>query len=223
MTGFNESELQIFAEARAAGDGLRRGFEVWVVIGRAVQIARDHADRPGGSHMAMGKRFRTILDDQKLGWIGRNDRSQILRMMAKLPAIRKWREELSEYQRIRWASPQSVINRCPACRPDGRGPKGPVTKVRPLSVSELMKMPAERAAQLLYDRCPSKAWAIRRSLDALLDAGRRRGCSPGGPQAEPRSRARSCRRPDAGGRNTDGEIHLRPTIEEIAVPQPLFQ
>jgi hypothetical protein len=30
MTEFNQIELQIFAEARAAGDGLRRGFEGWV-------------------------------------------------------------------------------------------------------------------------------------------------------------------------------------------------
>jgi hypothetical protein len=162
----SERELEIFAEARAAGDGLRRGFDEWVTIGRALQVARQHADAPGGSHVARGKLFRDVLDAQGLDWVSRNDRSQILRMMSKLPVIEKWRGTLTDHQRVRWSSPQSIMNRCPALRPDGR-PKGPIVRARPMSVSELLKMPSEKGAQLLYDRCPSKAWA----LDELLDTG----------------------------------------------------
>jgi hypothetical protein len=93
----SKQELEIFAEARAAGDGLRRGFESWLVIGRALEIARHRADAPGGSHMAKGKLFRGVLEANGLGWIGRNDRSQILRMMAKLPAIEKWRKTTNAF------------------------------------------------------------------------------------------------------------------------------
>jgi hypothetical protein len=94
-----------------------------------------------------------------------------LQEMARLPEVEKWRATLSPFYQLRWSSFQSAENRCPAFR-NGRPPKGPVVKARPLSVSELLKMPSERAAQLLYDRCPSKAWAIRRALDTLLDAGK---------------------------------------------------
>jgi hypothetical protein len=40
-----------------------------------------------------------------------------------------------------------------------------------MTVQQLLRMTAAAAAQLLYDRAPSKAWALRRSLDALLDGG----------------------------------------------------
>jgi hypothetical protein len=37
--------------------------------------------------------------------------------------------------------------------------------------SELLRLPASASEELLYDRCPSKAWALRRALDDLLDGG----------------------------------------------------
>jgi hypothetical protein len=61
-----DEEAEIFAVARAAGDGLRRSFDAWVSIGRATQIARKHADAPGGTHRTRGARFRAILDEQGL-------------------------------------------------------------------------------------------------------------------------------------------------------------
>jgi hypothetical protein len=164
MCTFNEIELQIFAEARTAGNNLRRGFENFVTIGRATQVARQHADAAGGSHMARGKR---IMEDQGLS-LRRNESSQLLRVMAKLHEVQKWRETLTPFEQGRWSSPQSIENRCPALR-HGRPPKGPTVKARPMSLSELLKMPSAQAAELLYRRCPSKAWALRRSLDELLD------------------------------------------------------
>jgi hypothetical protein len=40
---------------------------------------------------------------------------------------------------------------------------------KPMTVNEMLRMPGVAAAQLLYDRSPSKAWALRRALDELLD------------------------------------------------------
>jgi hypothetical protein len=177
-TEFNATELEIFAEAKAAGTGLRKSFDRWIAIAKAVQVARVHADRPGGSHMVRGKRFRDILTAQQLEWISRNDGNLLLKMVAQLPAVQRWREGLTNHQRVRWSSPQSVLNRAPCFR-DGRPPKGPAPMLNPMTVSQLMKLPAQESAQLLYDRCPSKAWALRRALDELLDAGSAPRPTPG--------------------------------------------
>jgi hypothetical protein len=40
-----------------------------------------------------------------------------------------------------------------------------------MSVNELLKMPSEKAAQLLLDRHPTKCWALHRALHDLLDTG----------------------------------------------------
>jgi hypothetical protein len=60
-TEFSDVELEIFAVARAAGEGLRRTFDTYVSIAAAVRIARDHADAPGGTKKVRGGRFRKII------------------------------------------------------------------------------------------------------------------------------------------------------------------
>jgi hypothetical protein len=63
---FSDEELEVFRAARLAGDGLRRGFDAWVAIGHATEIARRHADMPGGTQRVRGARFRAILDREGL-------------------------------------------------------------------------------------------------------------------------------------------------------------
>jgi hypothetical protein len=81
------------------------------------------------------------LDREGLQWFKRNDAAQILKLMACLSEV-EWRAGLTDQQRLRWASPLSVMNRCPAF---GRL-RGPVVHQRPITVSELLKMPAAQAA-----------------------------------------------------------------------------
>jgi hypothetical protein len=54
----------IFENARGAANSLKKTFETWVVIGKAVVRARDIANERGG-----GKTFMRLLDQQALGWI----------------------------------------------------------------------------------------------------------------------------------------------------------
>jgi hypothetical protein len=61
---FDEAEIEAFSAARLAGDGLRRGFDAWVAIGHATEIARRHADMPGGTQRIRGA--RAILDREGL-------------------------------------------------------------------------------------------------------------------------------------------------------------
>jgi hypothetical protein len=41
-----------------------------------------------------------------------------------------------------------------------------------MSLREFVHLPSAVAAQLLLDRAPAKAWALRRALDELLDGGK---------------------------------------------------
>jgi hypothetical protein len=141
MTSYSRTRSWSFRAARLAGDGLRRGFDAWIAIGHATKIARRHADLPGGTQRVRGARFRAILDREGLQWFKRNDAAQILKLMACLSEV-EWRAGLTDQQRLRWASPLSVMNRCPAF---GRL-RGPVVHQRPITVSELLKMPAAQAA-----------------------------------------------------------------------------
>jgi hypothetical protein len=114
------------------------------------------------------------MADQNLGWVSAsNRRTEVVRLgqvMAKLPAVQKWRSSLSDFERTRWSSPQSIFNRCPTFHQDGRT-KGPTIKARAMSVSELLKMPADDIALLLYRRSPPKMFALMRAMEELAATG----------------------------------------------------
>jgi hypothetical protein len=102
-------DTTIFGNAREAVGLLKKTFETWVVIGKAVVRARDIADRRGG-----GKTFRRLIEQQGLASvINKANASHLERIMAKLPEVVKWHETLAENEQIAWAAPSTVIKRCP--------------------------------------------------------------------------------------------------------------
>jgi hypothetical protein len=192
MSEFSRDELEIFTVARTAGVGLRKTFDAWVDIEKALQVARQHADADGGSRNIKAARLREILKAQDLGWLGDTSRkaesSYLSQVTARLPDVQKWRAGLTDYERTRWSSPQSIFNRCEIFHPNGKT-KGRGISAKPLSVSALLKMPGAEMAQLLYDRNPSKSWALRRALDELLDGGTAPKPRPGWAAARERESA----------------------------------
>jgi hypothetical protein len=111
-------ETALFDAARAAVVTLKKTFETWVVIGRAVVAARKRANRIGG-----GKTFRRILEQQGLGVVAPPaTATRLERIMAKLPEIETWRAGLTENEAFQWASPSAVFKHCPALvrTPDDR-------------------------------------------------------------------------------------------------------
>jgi hypothetical protein len=163
---YTVEELDIFSQARASGIGLRKTFDQWLCVGRAAEIARRHADSAGGSKRIRDARFRTIMSDNGLSWINSKNRNhEIVRLLAileRLDDVQKWRSTLSELERARWSSAQSVYNSCPIFHPDGKT-KGPIIRPKPMSVRELLHMPAAEAALMIYRRDPAKMFAIMRA------------------------------------------------------------
>ena len=88
---------------------MRATFDDWITIGHAIVAARKYADRERGR-----KAFQYILADQRImPPLGKPEISRLERVMAHLSEVRKWRETLADNQLIAWASPRSIINRCP--------------------------------------------------------------------------------------------------------------
>jgi hypothetical protein len=168
-------EQEIFSRARSSGIGVRRTFEAWLDIGRAAQVARRHADASGGHKKGRDALFRRIMNDQGLGWINSKNRNSeivhLLEILKRLDEVQAWRATLGEFERARWASAQSVFNRCPIFHPDGKT-KGPVVKPKPMSVREWLHLPAAEAALMIHLRNPAKFFAIMRAMQTIADTGK---------------------------------------------------
>ena len=98
----------IFENARGAANLLKKTFETWTVIGKAVVRARHIANERGG-----GKTFMRLLDQQGLGWMKKATASSLLRIMDKLADVTKWHEGLDVRRQIDWCAPTTILKRCP--------------------------------------------------------------------------------------------------------------
>jgi hypothetical protein len=103
-------EREKFDAALAAITRIKTTFDDWVIIGHAVVAARKYADRVSGR-----KVFHSLLfENGIMPPLDKATVSHLQNVMARLPEVLRWRKTvLTEHQRIAWASPRSIINRCP--------------------------------------------------------------------------------------------------------------
>jgi hypothetical protein len=150
-------EIAIFDAARAAVTLLKKTFETWVVIGKAVVAARKRADRMGG-----GKTFRRILEQQGLSTVvPPATATRLEAIMAALPKVESWRASLTENQSFAWASPSAVFKHCPVFAKE-RAERRPAMKRRP------SKNSVEAALDLVGEYCEGLAADERIELLARL-------------------------------------------------------
>jgi hypothetical protein len=122
----DEQASDIFEAAKEAAGLLKKTFEHWLVIGKAVTVAREIADREGGRQT-----FMRLIEQQGLGKVvDKATASRLLRIMRNLDAVRAWRETLTEGQQIDWAGPRSICRRCPALKPPPK-PRAAKAPARP--------------------------------------------------------------------------------------------
>lgn len=100
---------EIFEAARNAVGLLKKTFEIWIVIGKAVMRARKIAKELGGA-----KTFMRVIEQQGLGpVVNKATASRLESIMEKLPEVMKWHESLTPRQQIDWAAPTTVYKHCP--------------------------------------------------------------------------------------------------------------
>jgi hypothetical protein len=139
--GLTLQDVEIFENARQAVSTLKKTFEMWMVIATAVAWARDMADRRGGRQT-----FRLILEQQDLGMIDKATASRLLRIHEHYPEVVKWRNTLTPARQLDWASPTSVVQRCPAFKP----PKAPSDEPKPLTKAEQTAQELAKALEKIH-------------------------------------------------------------------------
>lgn len=110
------SDAQLMKDAAATHARLlaRHGLDWadWVTIGRGLQPARQIAMQQAATNRPIGTRynaaFKTILVEQGLDKIAKNERSCILQVMDKLDLVQTWRESLPDEHRQRLNNPVIV-------------------------------------------------------------------------------------------------------------------
>jgi hypothetical protein len=117
------NENAIINAALEAIVALKKTFENWEAIGHALKSLRAKADRLKGR-----KTFDRLREQAGLGTklLDKTMASKLLRIMDELPAVKSWREGLTEKERFDWASPGAVLKHCPVfAKPETDNEKKP--------------------------------------------------------------------------------------------------
>jgi hypothetical protein len=148
------TEERTYIEAGLAALALlRKTFESWVAVGRAIQTLRAKADR-----MGTRKAFARLLEQQRFDEFIRDKSTctRLLRIMENLGEVSAWHAGLEPKQQMAWAHPSTVFLHCPIFKkPKAEGAKPTVRTVK--------HNPTDNAKAAKY------AYRGARELQALLD------------------------------------------------------
>ena len=89
---------------------LRKTFETWVTVGKAIQTLRAKANRIGTR-----KAFARLLEQQGFGEFIKDKATvtRLLRIMENLGEVGAWHASLPVKQQMAWAHPSTVFLHCP--------------------------------------------------------------------------------------------------------------
>jgi hypothetical protein len=123
-------ERRVLNAAHLASIALRRTFDQWVKVGRGLQLLRQKADQIGTRNA-----FNDLRDQHRLGdkHFRKEVVSRLLKVMDNLEAVEAWRATLTEKQRLEWASPDTLVRRCPVFNK----PKAARAEARPSPYAKL--------------------------------------------------------------------------------------
>jgi hypothetical protein len=101
----------------------RTTWEQWKVVGQALLVGRHHAMEVAKIKTPNGKRyseaFHFWLQSHGFDAIEKADRHKLLSIMEDLERIEKWREGLTEAQRVAWNHPSTVWRISQYCKDRG--------------------------------------------------------------------------------------------------------
>ena len=142
-------ELALCEAARQSAQQSKLTFDNWMTIGRAVAILRTHADDLIEKGSASRTTFPRLIKKHGLGQLlDKANTSQLLAIMDRLPEVQAWHATLTLKKQIAWASPDSIMRKCPVFnQPAEPKPSQPTTRHElgheRLEVSELQARVAE--------------------------------------------------------------------------------
>lgn len=94
---------------------LKKSWEHWLMVGKALRIGREEAMHSAGTNRPEGKGYNKAfgewLLENKLDDIDQGDRKRLLDVMDNLPEIEQWRATLTEGERRKYNHPSTVWRR----------------------------------------------------------------------------------------------------------------
>jgi hypothetical protein len=100
------AERALVATGQEAMDAMKKRFEHWVDIGRALQMINTKTE---GNRL----RFKTMREEAGFHEIAPAVVTRLLKVMSDLDAVEKWRAGLTANQRFAWCSPSAIVRHCP--------------------------------------------------------------------------------------------------------------
>jgi hypothetical protein len=165
-------ELETVAAGRAALAS-HKTFDVWVVIGRALQALRDKANRVGGRQT-----FRRLLAQNGFAMDGKAKildpavATKLLAIMDNLPEVIRWYESLPRKEKGVWSAPTTIYKNCPVFN---KGETKPAAKAQLKEVRrreddgiKLSGTAKDIAATMVGTLPESKAEAVARHILGLV-------------------------------------------------------
>jgi hypothetical protein len=110
----NQNERVVFENARHAAESLKKTFETWIVIGRAVVAATEAATRIGGRQT-----FNHLIEQQGLASVvNKQTATRLRQIMApeNYEAVLRWHSTLPPRNQWEWAAPTTIMKHCPIFR-----------------------------------------------------------------------------------------------------------
>ncbi len=107
----------------------------------SLQLLRQRADQIGTRNA-----FNDLRDQHRLGdkHFRKEVVSRLLKVMDNLEAVEAWRATLTEKQRVEWASPDTIVRRCPVFNK----PKPATAEAKPSPYAKLQQANAELQIEL---------------------------------------------------------------------------
>jgi hypothetical protein len=130
-----------------------------MVIARALKVLEDKAHRMGS------RTFERLCEREGLGSdvLNRGRCWRLARILERLPEVERWRASLTDRQRFRWCSPESVLRYCPLFIKPRPAPAAK-PRIEPTASADAI------ATVLVGMFLPRKAESIARAVLAQLKA-----------------------------------------------------
>jgi hypothetical protein len=110
------AESEQIEAGRLAWGSLKKTFELWVTIGKAITVLWEKAERAkaAGGPRKRGMTFKDLLEREGFN-MQPATAARLLQIVKPeiLPKVVAWHETLTDQQKIDWAGPGSIFNHCP--------------------------------------------------------------------------------------------------------------
>jgi hypothetical protein len=159
----DESERAAVEAGRTAMQSLAKTFELWLVVGRAVQVLRARADKIGTR-----KAFQRLLEQNGFASLNKASITRLLQIMDRVGEVSAWHATLPEKQRREWSSPSTVFLHCPLFKKPKKG-EAPAKRVSPATELRETRRNIESLTAHIQELEASRRPTVEQAMEIVVE------------------------------------------------------